>query len=133
MRIVMDTNVLVSAFGWDGNERTVLLETLSGEHDLLISADIITEFIHVFSYKKFSHIPVEKICHFLEIMMETSVLIDVKTRISIVKGDPEDNRILECAVDGNADYIVSGDKHLLDLKVYKGIEILNARSFLEIV
>lgn len=130
MRLVLDTNVLVSAVGWNGNERAVLLETLSEDTDLLLSETTIAEFLQVLSYEKFSHTPIEKISLFIEIIMETSIIVETKTKISTIKDDPADNRILECAVDGKADYIISGDKHLLDLKEYQGIKILNAKTFL---
>ena len=130
MKLVLDSNVLISAPGWNGNERAVLLETLSDDMDLLLSEDIINEFLHVLSYDKFASISIEKISLFIEIITETSVIVDTKTKISVVKDDPDDNRILECAVDGNADHIISGDKHLLPLKVYEGIRILSAREFL---
>lgn len=130
MKVVLDTNVLISALGWNGNEKKVLLETLSDDIDLLLSEDIINEFLHVLSYDKLSHIPIEKISLFVEIIVETSIIVDTKTKLLVIKDDPQDNRILECAVDGKADYVISGDKHLLDLKIYKGIEILNAKAFL---
>ena len=131
MKIVLDINILVSALGWNGNERSVLLETLSDDIDLLLSEDIITEFLHVLSYKKFSHISIEKISLFIEIILETSIVIDTKTKITAIKDDPDDNKILECAIDGHADYIISGDKHLLTLEEYEGIIILNAKKFLD--
>ena len=130
MRIVLDTNVLISALGWNGNERAALLETLSDDMDLLLSEDIINEFFHVLSYDKFANVSIEKIGLFIEIIMETSIIIDTKTNITIVDDDPDDNRILECAVDRKADCIVSGDKHLLNLGEYQGIKILNSRDFL---
>lgn len=53
--------------------------------------------------------------------------------IDAVKNDPDDNRVLECAVAGHADYIVSGDRHLLNLKVHAGIPIVTARQFLDAI
>ncbi len=133
MRLVLDTNVLISALGWNGKERAVLLETLSNNIDLLLSEDIINEFLHVLSYDKFTHLSIEKISLFLEIIMETSIIIDTKTKLSVIKEDPDDNKILECAVDGKADYIISGDKHLLKLEVFEGIKILKANDFLNLL
>jgi putative PIN family toxin of toxin-antitoxin system len=130
MRIVLDTNVLASALGWAGNERKVLLSTFSEDIDLLLSEDIISEFIHVISSDKFSYVPVEKISHFLEIIMETSIIIKTNIKITAIKDDPEDNRILACAIEGKADYIVSGDRHLLALGKHEGTRILSARDFL---
>ncbi len=57
-------------------------------------------------------------------------LVDVTSRIDTIKVDPSDNAFLECAVDGRADYIVSGDRHLLGLGTYRGIQIISPREFL---
>ena len=133
MRIVLDTNVLVSALGWDGNERAVLLETLSEDIDLLLSESIITEFLNVLAQEKFSHIPQKKISLFIEIIIETSILVETKTKVTIIKEDPDDNRILECAIDGKADYIVSGDKDLLNLGKFKNIPIFPTKDMLKIL
>jgi len=133
MRVVLDTNILVSALGWDGNERKVLLATLSDDVDLVLSDEIISEMLQVLSYEKLSHIPEDKIGLFLEIIMETAMIIETTSKLAIIKEDPMDNRILECAIDGGAEYIISGDKHLLNLKEYEGIKILKAKEFLGII
>jgi putative PIN family toxin of toxin-antitoxin system len=133
MRIVLDTNILVSAMGWGGNERKVLLATLSDDIDLVLSDEIISELLHVLSYEKLSHIPEEKIGLFLEIIMETAIIIETTSKLAIIEEDPMDNRILECAIYGGVEYIVSGDKHLLNLKEYEGIKIFKAKAFLSII
>lgn len=58
-------------------------------------------------------------------------LVDPETLLDIIMEDPDDNRVLECAVAGRADYIVSGDRRVLKLKAYAGIPILTARQFLD--
>lgn len=63
--------------------------------------------------------------------METANIIETKSRLSVINEDPQDNRVLECAVDGEAEYIITGDKHLLNLKSYKGIKILKVKEFLD--
>jgi putative PIN family toxin of toxin-antitoxin system len=130
MRVVLDTNILVSAMGWDGNEREVLLATFSDDIDMVLSEELIAELLRVLSYEKLSHLPVDKISKFVEIMMETAIIIDTTSQFSVIKEDPSDDRVLECAVDGCAEYIVSGNRHLLNLKEYEGIRILNAKEFL---
>ena len=133
MRIVLDTNILVSAMGWNGNEREVLLATFSDDIDLILSEDLMAELLRVLSYEKLSHLPVDKISKFVEIMMETAIVIETTSQLSVIKEDPSDDRVLECAVDGEADYIVSGDKHLLGLKEYEGTKILKAKAFLSLI
>jgi predicted nucleic acid-binding protein len=65
--------------------------------------------------------------------MLNSTIIKPKTRLSIVKEDHDDNKIIECAVTGKADYIITKDKHLLKIKNYKGIKIITPREFLRIM
>lgn len=67
---------------------------------------------------------------FLESVLELCEIVEVKENIRFIKDDPDDDRILECAVTANCDFIVSGDGHLLKLKSYKGIKILNPADFL---
>jgi putative PIN family toxin of toxin-antitoxin system len=76
MRAVLDTNVLVSALWWEGNERRALLATQNPEVDLLLSDDILTEFLAVVARKKFSGFPREGISQFIEILLETAVLVE---------------------------------------------------------
>lgn len=131
MKIVLDTNQLISAFFWNGNERKVLEKCRAKELVLLISPDILGELDTVLD-RKFS-VPEGKRAEYSKNIILVSRLVFPNKRIEAIKADPTDNRILECAVDGGADYIVSGDKHLLDLREYKGIKILKAKTFLSIV
>jgi putative PIN family toxin of toxin-antitoxin system len=133
MRIVLDTNVLVSAMGWDGNERAVLLEAMSKENELLLSDFIVSEFIDVTSRSKFASLSVEKLASFLEIILETAEMVEPSIRINVVKEDEADNRILECAAGGKADYLVTGDRHLLELKTYRKNQIVSAVEMLRII
>ena len=57
-------------------------------------------------------------------------LIEIKSRIGIIKEDPTDNIFLECALDGKANYIISGDHHLLKLTIFEGIQILKVKDYL---
>lgn len=65
--------------------------------------------------------------------MDYAIVIQSDMKLFVVKKDPDGNKILECAVSSNSDYIVTGDKHLLDIKEYKGIKIVTAKQFLELV
>ena len=66
-------------------------------------------------------------------LYEGTILTQGFYQVTKIKQDPEDNKFIGCAVEGEADYIVSGDRHLLSLKSYKGIQILNAESFLRVL
>ncbi|MDO9537864.1 MAG: putative toxin-antitoxin system toxin component, PIN family [Thermoplasmata archaeon] len=130
MKVVLDTNQLVSAFFWNGNEREVLEKCRTKELDLLISPEILGELDAVLE-RKFS-VPEDKRAEYSKNIILVSRLVFPNKMIDAIKTDLTDNRILECAVDGEADYIVSGDKHLLGLKEYEGIKILKAKEFLSV-
>jgi len=131
MNIVLDTNVLVSGVFWNGNGSTVLESCLSKDISNFISPPIIDEFDRVLHYDKFQFKPVE-IQHALETLLSFSTVILPQVKIEIIKDDPADNKILECAVTTNAACIVSGDHHLLQLESYKQITIVSAKQFIEL-
>lgn len=130
MRAVLDTNVIISALFWKGNEKIVLDKCKGKELELIISSEILDEVDGVLE-KKFGY-PDDKRVEFLRNLLRVSRLVFPTIEISEITNDPTDNRILECALDGNADYIVSGDNHLLKLNEFKGIKIVSAKAMLEI-
>ena len=67
---------------------------------------------------------------FVKNLIELSQSVDPKEKLEIIEKDPADNRVLEAAVESNADYIITGDNHLLELKEFKNVKILNADEFL---
>ena len=83
------------------------------------------------SYKKFNFSPSE-IEEFLSIIFETAVLVDPAFSLDIIQSDPSDNRIIECAIAAACDYIVTGDKHLLDIRTFKGISIITPENFIKL-
>lgn len=129
LRIILDTNILISAFFWSGYPRKVY--NLAKDHKVIIlsSYNIEAEFIRVLSYQKFG-LNAAEILPLIFNLRRHSTLIEVKSHIDIIKEDPTDNIFLECAVEGNANYIISGDHHLLDLKSYNEIQIMRAKDFL---
>ena len=129
MRVVADTNVLISGLFWDGNESRVLKLIKTGEIVNLTSPNIIIELENVISRDKFQLTEGEVDSAISEII-SISRIVNPETKLNVIDDDPDDNIILECAVGGNAELIISGDGHLLDLKEYEGIRILSARDFL---
>ena len=128
-RVVFDTNVLVSGYLWRGFARKALEKVRSGEWILLVSTDAINELIRVLAYHKFGLTPTE-IQPIVQDLATFSEFVEVKTQVEIIKSDPTDNIFLALAIDGDADGIVSGDHHLIDLKKFKGIPIVSVRQFL---
>jgi len=132
MKVTVDTNVLISALGWNGAEAAVLEMAMDCSLELCISAQILSEFYRVVKYPKFGFTN-EEIDGFIGRLLPNVILLSPSTRLYVVEADPDDNKIIECAVEGKASYIISGDKHLLQLGEYEGINIVKASEFLQIV
>lgn len=120
MRVVFDSNVCISALLFDGPPGQILELAMKREVLLIASDAIITETAGKLR-DKFSW-PEHRIEQFVRATGQLAELHKSKKRLSIVP-DESDNRILECAIDGKADIIISGDKHLLRLKSFQNIPI----------
>lgn len=132
MRVVLDTNVLISALLFGGSPERVFLAGLRGEIQLLTSRSLLRELEKVLSEKfKLSARLVKDTLDLIKTMAE---IVEITSRIKVVLNPDGDNRVLECAVDGNAEFIVTGDtKHILPLKEYKGIKILTPSEFAKLL
>jgi len=128
-RIVIDTNVLISALGWNGAERTIIKQCKEGLFELVISLPLLKELERVLQYKKLKFLKEEQV-EFLSLITELAVVVEPKETLSIVITDLPDNRIVECACEGSAEFIISGDEHLLQLSEFRGIQIMRAPDFL---
>lgn len=130
MRVVLDTNVLVSALVTPGGRgEAALLRTIEGVDRLLPSKAILDELLGVLA-RKFAH-DREELARAAVFLTSVADLIEPRQRIEVLTDEP-DNRILECAVEGGADAVVTGDRALLALGTFQGIRILTLRSYLEL-
>ncbi len=133
-RVVLDTSTLISGLLWDGNEATVIEKAESRTIRLFISHHLLEELEAVLKRDKFSNklkgkeYTVEKAVAKIALI---ATLIEPSIKINVVKEDPDDNRILECAVSAEATVIVSGDSHLLNLRNYAGIDIVSTIDFMK--
>jgi uncharacterized protein len=100
-----------------------------GKLIMLLSDDIEKELIRVLGHEKIGLSP-QEILPFIRSLRTHARHVETKSNISVVIADSTDNIFLECALDGGADFIISGDKHLLDIRVYRGIKIVRAGEFL---
>ena len=127
-RVVFDTNILVSALVFPGGRGEAALRRIIEQTDqLVLSRPIVDELLDVLA-RKFAR-DAEELAHVAVFVTELAVVVAPKRRLRVVKDDP-DNRILECAVAGRAEIIVTGDKALLALKLYQKIRILTLREYL---
>lgn len=131
MKVVLDTNVLISAIMFGGKSRDILEMGISGKIRIAVSQDILKELAEVLIGKKF-RVAIAVVQQTIHEFSEIAELVIVTEKINAIKNDPDDNRILECAVSAKADYIVSGDSDLLTLKNFKKIKIVSPSDFLQI-
>ena len=131
-RIVLDTNVLISALLFGGPPRQILERVISGEIDCALSFAILDELRDGLQRPKFGFTP-EQAITVIDELHGVCEILNPPRRIRTIKADPADNRILECAVESGADCIISGDSHLLDLGQYRKIPIKRPGEFLATV
>jgi putative PIN family toxin of toxin-antitoxin system len=137
MRVVLDVNVLVSAAISAGGSPGKILDLWEQDQfDLAVSRPILEELERVIHYPRIQQnyeLPEEYVEKFLGLIGNQAIVVNPSNKLNVIEKDPSDNRYLECAKEGNASYIVTGDKHLLDLEEYNGIVILTPTGFLAIL
>jgi putative PIN family toxin of toxin-antitoxin system len=125
--VVFDTDVLVSAVGRRGPEHELYERCRAGELRLAISPELLAELRRVLRYPKFGF-EEEEIEGFVSDLLDHAVTVSPSQTVEVIEEDPEDNRVIECALAAGARWIVSGDKHLLGLEEYEGIRIVGAAA-----
>ncbi len=129
-RIVADTNVLVSGLLFEGPPRRFLDLAVTGRIELAISPAMVEELQGVLSRARFGLTP-QQVTMIVAQVVQTAIVVKPGRRIDICAEDPDDNMILECAVEARAVAIVSGDRHLVKLASFEGIRIVRPQVFLE--
>jgi len=129
LKVVFDTNVYISAILTAGTPRAILSESFRREEiEVLVSEPILTEIERILRLK--IRRSLEDVVTILIAVRQNSTLISSESELLVIAEDKADNRIIECAFQGKAQYVVSGDRHLLNLKEYQGIRILSPIEFL---
>lgn len=129
-KVILDTNIFISALGFDGNEREVLRKCIKGEASLCFTDAILKELERVMEYPKFSFTQAEKDSLKL-ILAEIGNLISGTEKLDLIIEDPSDNKFLEAAIAAGADFLITGNKHLLKIKQFGKTKILRAPQFLK--
>jgi putative PIN family toxin of toxin-antitoxin system len=126
-RVVLDTNVYVSAYGFGGTPARLVRAAILGEIDLVTSPALLAEVARILADKLgFDSTHVEEVVRQIG---RIAIVVRPTERLAVLSDEP-DNRVLECALAGDADIIVSGDRHLLKLREYEGIRVLSATDAL---
>lgn len=131
MRIVLDTNIFISAALLGRVCEEIIRFCRFGKVNVFVSKDIISEIEDKLRLKflwKNNQIKI-----FLDYILEFCHLVEVNDKIILIKDDPDDDRILECAISAECDYIISGDRHLIKLGSYKNIKVLKPTDFLFLI
>lgn len=128
MKVVLDTNVIVSALVFPGGlPETIYSPALDGEIDLVTSSPLLVELARVLA-DKFGWAR-SRIDRALTQLLRVAQLVEPTVTINEVRTDPADNRVLEAAAEGKAEMIVSGDRHLVRLKAWRGISVESPAAF----
>lgn len=130
-RIVLDTNIIVSSV-LGGTLELILDKWDQGAFVLVMTSDILSEYFDVLNRPKF-RLKQESLDKITRYIYQFAEFVVPAEPIHFVEADPKDDKFLEAAIAGQADYIVSGDHHLLEIKVFRTIPIVAAREFLELL
>lgn len=129
IKAVLDTNVLISGILFGGNPRQIFELVIQGKIDAYISPAIFIEFKEVLIRPKFG-ITHEKCFLITKEIENLFCFVFPQIRVDLIKDDPDDNIILECALAADVEYIITGDSHLLTLKSFEKIQIISPVMFI---
>jgi putative PIN family toxin of toxin-antitoxin system len=139
-RVVLDTNLVVSAIlSPEGKPARILKMAFDGKFDIALSSAMLEEITLVLNYQKIRKlltkrgIRLEEIKDVLRKIVRMALMTPGKLDIDLIDRDPSDNMVLACAVEGRADFVVSGDRHLTDIVSFEGVSIVNPDTFLKLI
>lgn len=133
MKITTDTNVLISSTFLEGASDKIMQKVENKEVELILSRGLINEFTRVLDYDEIKDKIKDKnleVRRSVEKVVSISTIVEPTQKFDVVKEDLDDNKVIDCAVEGNVDYIITQDNHLLKIKEFKGIKIVKPEEFL---
>ncbi|MFH1071860.1 MAG: putative toxin-antitoxin system toxin component, PIN family [Nanoarchaeota archaeon] len=133
MKIVLDTNVLVSGTFWTGDSFRILELIDQKEVMLVLSLSILKEYVKTINSDEIMEkVSNKKLVLFkiTEKVIKNAQIISPRRRIGLIKDDLDDNKILECAIEGRVEYIITQDNHLLKIREFEGVKIMTPEEFL---
>ncbi|NHM28200.1 putative toxin-antitoxin system toxin component, PIN family [Desulfofundulus sp. TPOSR] len=136
MRVVLDTNVVISGILIPNGPPGMIVDFWAkGKLTVVISQSLLEEYLEVLLRPRFNKVgTINERQGILEqfLDLENTVLVSPDFQLNVIENDPDDNRVLECALEGGVQYIVSGDEHLLALKEFQGIIIVSPAEFVKL-
>jgi putative PIN family toxin of toxin-antitoxin system len=137
LRVVVDNNTIASAtIKGTGNPAKILDAWREGKIEIIISPSIIKEMRRILFYervRKYSFMTESEIEELIKSLEESGIMTPAQLKLEVVKADPTDDKWLVAAIEGKADYIVSGDPHLKSLGSYQRIRILSPTEFVRVL
>lgn len=129
MKVAVDTNFLISSTQWDySSAHKLLIKLIQANAEIFVTKEIIEEFSEVLERDfKYNSNEIQEI---INTVMQFATIIDPKHKVQVVKEDPDDDKVIECAVESHSELIITYDKHLLNLKQYNEIKILKPENVL---
>ena len=130
--VIFDTNVLFSAIGWKGRPFECLELARAGDIDGITCPELLDELVEKLQLKlsftsEQANDAIVDLLTFLRVVL-------ISGRLKIVAADPDDDKVLECAINANATHVVTGDRrHLLPLQMFRGVRIVTAAEFLSLI
>jgi len=132
VRVVLDTNTVVSALLFNGTAAKLVELWQAQRVQVLVSRAIVEEYLRVLAYPKFvltedeiSGLLHEELLPFVEV-------VEAKRRVKVVRRDPDDDKFIECAITGGAEFVVTGDRELLALGSFEDVQVIPLREFLAV-
>ena len=129
MKLVLDTNIFISAFYWGGDSQKIINRVIKGTDKLYISNEILDEIAAVMSGPKFKTSP-EIIDRYIRTIEKTGKKVFTTGKIKGICRDKDDNEKIECGIQSRADYLITGDDDLLILKNYRQLKIITLKEFI---
>ena len=130
MRVVIDTNVLMSAIFFGGTPGRILKVWRAGQMDLVMSPEIVDEYVRV-SERLTQRYPGADIQPLIELIIQNAEIVPSGPLPDSICEDPEDDKFLACALEAKVRVVISGDKQLLAVSVYQGIAVVTPRQFVD--
>ncbi len=130
VRAVLDTNIIISSIFWKGNPFEVTRRGIVGEFQLVTSREILGEVGNKLRNK--FDFPQENTLKLIDLLAAHSQIVEPSIKCDVVR-DKSDNKIIECALEGKANFIITGDLDLLEIKQFRGIKIVTAKEFLKVL
>ena len=131
LRFVVDTNVLISSF-FGGNPKKVIDLWRRGRAILCLTQEVLEEYLRVMARLPIAPETKSKLVAILQEKRNIDLVVPSRHH-AVIREDPEDDKFIDCAVEAKADYIISGDAHLLRVKAFGGIPIYSPKEFLRII